>query len=150
MLTKSLTILQEVQRLRMSGAFPARNYCVTPAGHSIKSVTFCPPSPKKSLQSPRKNTLPDGTNPYKTHVPVRFHFAIVKFVKSESNLIWSVSIIYMIWTIKTEMKCYKISRNLILYIFFLNVHLAENWKSTKQANWTLTLWSIIEWKFVVD
>lgn len=78
---KSLTFLQEVQRLRMSGAFPARNYCVTPAGHSIKSVTFCPPSPKKSLQSPRKNTLPDGTNPYKTHVPVRFHSSIAELGK---------------------------------------------------------------------
>ncbi|XP_062587861.1 dynein heavy chain domain-containing protein 1-like, partial [Saccostrea cucullata] len=59
----------DVQRLRQSGAFPARNFCVTPAGHSIKAVSICPPSPKKSIQSPRKNTLPDGTNPYKTHVP---------------------------------------------------------------------------------
>nr|XP_022307447.1 dynein heavy chain domain-containing protein 1-like isoform X3 [Crassostrea virginica] len=59
----------EVQRLRLSGAFPARNYCVTPARNSIKAVSLCPPSPQKSLQSPRKNTLPDGTNPYRTHVP---------------------------------------------------------------------------------
>ncbi|XP_056008158.1 dynein heavy chain domain-containing protein 1-like [Ostrea edulis] len=59
----------EVQRLRQSGAFPARNYCVTPARHSIKAVSLCLPPPKTSIQSPRKNTLPDGTNPYKTHVP---------------------------------------------------------------------------------
>lgn len=112
MLTKSLTILQEVQRLRMSGAFPARNYCVTPAGHSIKSVTFCPPSPKKSLQSPRKNTLPDGTNPYKTHVPVRF----ILYCRIGQILIWCFSFIwYMSWAI--EIKYYKISQINFIYFF---------------------------------
>uniref|UniRef100_A0A8W8M9M4 AAA+ ATPase domain-containing protein n=1 Tax=Magallana gigas TaxID=29159 RepID=A0A8W8M9M4_MAGGI len=99
----------EVQRLRMSGAFPARNYCVTPAGHSIKSVTFCPPSPKKSLQSPRKNTLPDGTNPYKTHVPhddrhMSLHkpLTLGDLQKSIANVASELAASESIWTQKSD------------------------------------------------
>ncbi|XP_052095798.1 dynein heavy chain domain-containing protein 1-like isoform X11 [Mytilus californianus] len=60
---------KEVDKIRQIGAFPARNYCAAPPAPVVKISAG---SPKKSMQSPRAYfQLPDGTNPYKTHVTHR-------------------------------------------------------------------------------
>ncbi|ESP00380.1 hypothetical protein LOTGIDRAFT_173233 [Lottia gigantea] len=51
---------EEMQALRIKGPHPVKNYCNPPM---IKQT---PVSPRKS-QTPR-NCLPDGTNPYSTHI----------------------------------------------------------------------------------
>ncbi|KAJ8313858.1 hypothetical protein KUTeg_008419 [Tegillarca granosa] len=66
---------KEVALLRQIGAHPARNYCsVQPVQllrlGSVSSLTSFHMVPKKTAQSPRQlMLLPDGSNPYSTHIP---------------------------------------------------------------------------------